>query len=317
MSSSSSAAAAAAPTAAFVNLTHCLEVATRLARQAGAIQRGAESATLDVTSKGGIDLVTDIDKRCEHVIFNVLREQFPTHCFIGEESAADVELTDAPTWCVDPVDGTTNFVHRFPFFCVSIGLFVKKRSVMGVIYNAVSDRLYSAVKGEGAFCNGQPMHVDDDATSLDKAVVCTNIGHSRDASILQGAVDDMHALLRGNLRGIRMTGSCCLAMCHVAQGCVSAYYEKDVGGLWDVCAGIVIVKEAGGVVLLPDGSDGADIEPCTSGKQRLICGNAGICGVILRQQEEALVSGAGIHSASGVAVAAAPPASKKRKTTAE
>ena len=302
---SSSSTSSAAASGASVNLTHCLEVATRLARQAGAIQRSAEKGALDVTSKGGIDLVTDIDKRCEDIIFSVLRTQFPTHCFIGEESASSVELTDAPTWCVDPVDGTTNFVHQFPFFCVSIGLFVKKRSVMGVIYNAVSDRLYSAVKGEGAFCNGLPMRVDDAATSLDKAVVCTNIGHSRDASVLQGAIDDMHALLRGNLRGIRMTGSCCLAMCHVAAGVCSAYYEKDVGGLWDVCAGIVIVKEAGGTVLLPDGSDGADIEPCQSGKQRLICGNAEICGVILRQQEEARIQGGG---------AAAGAFSKKRKT---
>ena len=282
MSASSSETSVGASCSPTVNLSHCLNVAKKLAKEAGTMQVNAISGTesVSVKSKGGIDLVTDVDTKCEKLIFQALREEFPAHSFIGEESASDVELTDAPTWCVDPVDGTTNFVHQIPLFCVSIGLFIGKQPVMGVIYNASTGNLFSAIKGEGAFMNGISMHVDIGADNLPKAVVFTNFGHSRDQSIIQDSVEGVHELLKRGVRGIRMTGSCCLAMSHVARGWASCYYESDIGGLWDVCAGIVIVREAGGVVRRLD--DGSDYNQCVAGKQRLICGNAKLVDIVLR-----------------------------------
>ena len=264
-----------------VDFERCLSVAQSLARKAGEIQAAATRGSLSIVSKGGIDLVTDIDQRCEKLVFEGLREAFPEHCFIGEESAADVVLDHRPTWCVDPVDGTTNFIHKFPMFCVSIGLCINREPVLGVIFDPTHDDLYHAVKGQGAFCNGEPIHVDN-AASLDEAVVCTNFGHSRDPKIIEPSVAAMHTLLRGGVRGIRMTGSCCMAMCHVARGLASCYYESDVGGLWDVAAGTIIVCEAGGVVRHP--SSGADSVPLQTGKQQLSCGNAAIVDLVRTTQ---------------------------------
>ena len=118
-----------------VDLDRCLAVAKRLAVEAGLLQSASTRASLSIVSKGGIDLVTDVDKKCEEIVFRGLRAAFPDHCFIGEESAADVVLDDRPTWCVDPVDGTTNFIHKFPFFCVSIGLCIGREPVLGVIFD--------------------------------------------------------------------------------------------------------------------------------------------------------------------------------------
>ena len=248
------------------------------------MQTSATSESMNIQSKGGIDLVTAIDQGCEKHIFEALKIAFPTHSFIGEESASEVVLGDEPTWCVDPVDGTTNFVHGFPMFCVSIGLFVNRSPVMGVIYDPSRKEMYHAIQGSGAFVNDQPIHVDDEAVTLPQAFVCTNFGHSRDPSILARSMECTNALLQGQVRCIRMTGSCCLAMCHVARGWATCYFEYDIGGLWDVCAGIVIVQEAGGVVVHPD--DGTSIVPCVSGKQKLSCGNATVVEVVRRQQQQ-------------------------------
>ena len=162
-----------------LNLTACLHVAKRLALEAGKMQEEVTSATMNVQSKGGIDLVTAVDQACEKHIFEALRQEFPSHKFIGEESAAEVVLGNEPTWCVDPVDGTTNFVHSFPMFCVSIGLFVNRAPVLGVIYDPSRKEMYHAITGAGAFVNNVAIQVDHASTDLSQAFVCTNFGHSR------------------------------------------------------------------------------------------------------------------------------------------
>jgi hypothetical protein len=114
-----------------------------------------------VEHKGKVDLVTETDKACESLIFEYLKTAFPSHQLIGEETSAidgTPELTDAPTWIVDPLDGTTNFVHRYPFVCVSIGLVVDKVPTVGVVFNPILDELFTAVKGRGAFLNGQHIY---------------------------------------------------------------------------------------------------------------------------------------------------------------
>ena len=163
------------------------------------------NSTLGVSSKGGIDLVTKYDKACEKYIFESLRKSFPQYEFIGEESSSKNVLTNNPTFCVDPIDGTTNFVHALPMFAISIGLVVNKRSVLGVIYVPSSDSIYQAAENEGAYLNGLKIHVDD-ADSLQSALISTNFGHSRDQNVVHNQINSVHNLLKGNARSIRMLG---------------------------------------------------------------------------------------------------------------
>lgn len=161
--------------------------------------------SLGVLSKGGIDLVTKYDKGCEKLIFDRLREHFASYEFIGEESSSENKLTDSPTFCVDPIDGTTNFVHALPMFAISIGLLVNKRSVLGIIYIPSSGLLYQAAEKCGAYLNAVRIHVDD-ADNLSSALIATNFGHSRDPTIVKDQITSVHNLLKKQARSIRMLG---------------------------------------------------------------------------------------------------------------
>ncbi|XP_025025142.1 inositol monophosphatase 1 isoform X2 [Python bivittatus] len=141
----------------------CMNYAVALARKAGEIIR--EALTEDVTvmiKSSPADLVTVTDQKVENMIISSIKEKYPSHSFIGEESVAAGAgsiLTDNPTWIIDPIDGTTNFVHRFPFVAVSIGFVVKKQMEFGIVYSCVEDKMYTGRKGKGAFCNGQKLQV--------------------------------------------------------------------------------------------------------------------------------------------------------------
>ncbi|THG11424.1 hypothetical protein TEA_017129 [Camellia sinensis var. sinensis] len=157
---------------------------------------------------GDVDLVTETDKACEDHIFNHLKEHFPHHKFIGEETTAAcgvTELTDEPTWIVDPLDGTTNFVHGFPFVCVSIGLTIGKVPTVGVVYNPIMDELFTGVHRKGAFLNGNPIKVSSQS-ELVKSLLVTEV------------------------RSLRMCGSCALDLCGVACGRIDLFYELGFGG---------------------------------------------------------------------------------------
>lgn len=203
-----------------------------------------------------VDLVTETDKACEDLIFNHLKQHFPSHKFIGEETTAacgNFELTDEPTWIVDPLDGTTNFVHGFPFVCVSIGLTIGKKPTVGVIYNPIIDELFTAIDGKGAFFNGKPIKVSSQS-ELVKALLATETGTKRDKLTVDATTGRINSLLF-KVRSLRMCGSCALNLCGVACGRLDLFYEIEFGGPWDVAGGVVIVKEAGGVVFDPSGSE--------------------------------------------------------------
>jgi fructose-1,6-bisphosphatase/inositol monophosphatase family enzyme len=174
-------------------------------KRAKALNVNNNNDSLGVSSKGGIDLVTKYDKGCETLIFNKLREHFPNYEFIGEESSSDNDLSDRHTFCVDPIDGTTNFVHTLPMFAISIGLVVNKKSVLGIIYIPSSGALYQAAEREGAFLNGVRIHVDD-SDNLSSALIATNFGHSRDPTVVQSQITSVHNLLKNQARSIRMLG---------------------------------------------------------------------------------------------------------------
>ncbi|XAR65743.1 L-galactose 1-phosphate phosphatase [Bertholletia excelsa] len=233
-----------------------LDIAVDAAKRAGEIIREGFYQTKRVEHKGQVDLVTETDKACEDLIFNHLKQHFPDHKFIGEETTAAfgvTELTDEPTWIVDPLDGTTNFVHGFPFVCVSIGLTIGKIPTVGVVYNPIMNETFTGILGQGAFLNGNPIKVSSQP-ELVKALLGTEAGTKRDKLTLDSTTNRINSLLF-KVRSLRMSGSCALNLCGIACGRLDIFYELGFGGPWDVAGGAVIVKEAGGLLFDPSGKE--------------------------------------------------------------
>lgn len=200
-----------------------------------------------------IDLVTEIDKKVEETLIGGLSKHFPDHKFIGEESVAGgakCELTDAPTWIIDPVDGTLNFVHGFPHSCISLGLAINKECVAGIIYNPILQQLFTAKKGKGAFLNDRQIHVSD-VTELRKALVAFEVGTSRDEEKCKVVFENFQRIVTKG-HGLRALGSAALNMAMVAMGGADANFEFGIHA-WDIAAGDILVREAGGVCLDPSG----------------------------------------------------------------
>ncbi|KAA8515609.1 hypothetical protein F0562_018780 [Nyssa sinensis] len=238
------------------SLPEFLAIAVDAAKKAGELIRDGFYQTKHVEHKGQVDLVTETDKACEDLIFNHLRQHFPNHKFIGEETTAAcgaTELTDEPTWIVDPIDGTTNFVHGFPFVCVSIGLTIGKVPKVGVIYNPIMEELFTGIHGKGAFLNGKPIKVSSQS-ELVKSLLAAEDATQRDKLTVDASTNRINSLLF-KVRSLRMSGSCALDLCGIACGRLDLFYLLGFGGPWDVAGGAVIVKEAGGVLFDPSGKD--------------------------------------------------------------
>lgn len=159
-------------------------------------QRIAENKKVELKS-GDIDLVTETDQQVEKLLIAGLSKQFPNHKFIGEESVAGgsrCDLTNAPTWIIDPIDGTMNFVHTFPHCCISIGLFIEQKPTIGIVYNPNLEQLFTAIKGRGAFLNGKKIHVSGQK-ELSKAMVCYENGSSREPAKLKVLIENYQTLL--------------------------------------------------------------------------------------------------------------------------
>uniref|UniRef100_H0Y0Q8 Inositol-1-monophosphatase n=2 Tax=Otolemur garnettii TaxID=30611 RepID=H0Y0Q8_OTOGA len=229
----------------------CMDYAVTLARQAGEEVREALKDEKNVMLKSSpVDLVTATDQKIEKMLISAIKEKFPSHSFIGEESVAAGEksiLTDNPTWIIDPIDGTTNFVHRFPFVAVSIGFTVNKKVEFGVVYSCVEDKMYTAKKGKGAFCNGQKLQVSKQE-DITKSLVVTELGSTRTPDIVKATVSNMEKLFCVPVHGLRGVGTAALNMCLVATGGADAYFEMGIH-CWDIAGASVIVTEAGGVLL--------------------------------------------------------------------
>ncbi|KIJ66478.1 hypothetical protein HYDPIDRAFT_26826 [Hydnomerulius pinastri MD-312] len=246
-------------------LRSILTFTVKLAQIAGTIilegSQAIQSASRVDEKKNSADLVTEYDVAVESLVMSEIKKAYPSFKFIGEESYSSgtrPELTDEPTFCVDPIDGTTNFVHGFPFCCISLGLIYQKRAVLGVVYNPFIDYMYTGVEGQGSYLtrgSGQPMKLPLSSPrtlpSLSKAL----IGSDRAAPTINSKCDaylrlaaDPAAVERGRMaHSLRTTGSGALNFCMVAQGGLDVCWEIGCWP-WDVCAAIVIVQEAGGVV---------------------------------------------------------------------
>ncbi|XP_013117263.2 inositol monophosphatase 1 [Stomoxys calcitrans] len=240
-----------------LDLDKCFEVISNLVDKAGAIiARRNETRQDFVCKQGDIDLVTETDQEVEILLMNGIKEQFPDHKFIGEEESsaegAPKKLTDSPTWIIDPVDGTMNFVHAFPHSCISVGLVVNKITELGIIYNPMLQQRFTARRGQGACYNGKAIKVSGQ-TELAKALITSEFGTTRDPEKMQ-VVKENFEKMAAQAHGIRVLGSAALNMSMVALGAADVNYEFGIHA-WDVCAGDLIVREAGGVVIDPAGGD--------------------------------------------------------------
>lgn len=218
-----------------------LSIAIETARAAGEIIRAGMHDTLDVRYKGDINLVTQIDLASERAIVDRLRARLPDHGILAEEGSAE-EGTSGYRWLIDPLDGTTNYAHRFPFFCVSIGLQYEKDAILGVVYDPVRDELFTGSRGAGAWCNGHPITVSPTPT-IETSLLVTgfsyNARHNADDNF-QHFIDFSRAA-----QGVRRTGSAALDLCYVAAGRFDGFWELNLSP-WDTAAGQVLVEEAGG-----------------------------------------------------------------------
>ncbi|XP_066584836.1 uncharacterized protein [Prorops nasuta] len=227
------------------------DFALKLTQEAAQILRNSITGLKDVDEKrGNWDLVTQYDRKIEDIIIRKLRQEYPSHKFIAEESSGKElpELTDDPTWIIDPIDGTTNFVHGFPHTCVVVGLAIRKEMVIGIVYNPVLEQLFTARKGRGAFLNGKSIHVSN-IQDLSKALVCMETGFMRIDSLRELTIERVQAVVE-QVQGIRTLGVAALSLCYVALGIVEAYYVEGPGvSTWDIAAASLIISEAGGVVI--------------------------------------------------------------------
>jgi len=185
-----------------------------------------------------------------------LSKEFPESKFIGEEEQAASEvkavLTDDPTWIIDPIDGTTNFVHRIPMCCISLGLAINKELVLGIVYNPCANELFSAWKGHGAFLNGQPIHVSQCKT-INDSVTAYEISLIHAPDVRDKNVKRL-CTLASNSTGTRCIGSAALTLCYLAMGRFDCYHVEDLKP-WDIAGGAVIIREAGGIIRHTRGGD--------------------------------------------------------------
>jgi len=225
-----------------------LEMAVRAARDAGRIQLEAFDKPHTVDFKGETNLVTEVDRACEEAIFGLLRDAFPGHDFLLEESVTP--RTDSPfLWVVDPLDGTTNYTHCYPHFCCSIALQHEGKTVLGVVYDPVRGELFTALAGSGAFLNGRRVRTSDE-DQLIRCLIATGfpneIRTARDKNLRKFA----RILLLA--RSVRRSGSAALDLCYLAAGRLDGYWVLTLAP-WDQAAGILMVEEAGGCVTDPRG----------------------------------------------------------------
>jgi myo-inositol-1(or 4)-monophosphatase len=226
-----------------------LEVAVEAARTAGSYQHYRFASVLDVTLKGDKDLVTGVDRESERLIVEHILANFPGHNIVAEEG--EYPQGNSPfRWVIDPLDGTTNYAHGFPWFCVSIGVESAGELVAGVIYNPMHDELFTATAGGGAFLNGSRMHVSG-RSPLGNTLLGTGFPYDC-ASDPANNFANFIAFQKA-ARGIRRAGAAALDLAYVAAGRLDGFWELKLKP-WDVAAGVLMVREAGGTVTTFDGS---------------------------------------------------------------
>jgi len=227
-----------------------LAVATEAVLAAGALQQERYgSADLDIQYKGEIDLVTAVDKACEAAILALLRRSFPDHDIVTEEQQLEQRGARA-VWFVDPLDGTTNFAHGYPFFCSSVALTIDGEVVAGAVYDPLKEELFTAERGAGAHLNGRRLKVTDRRELL-RSLLTTGFPYDLRADLQQSL--RLFNRFMAVARAIRRDGAAALDLSYVAAGRADGFWEERLHP-WDVMAGGLLITEAGGVISRFDGS---------------------------------------------------------------
>lgn len=222
-----------------------LNIAIRAARRAGeVITRGMNRVhRLDVRAKGQNDFVTEIDMQAEREIIDIVRKHYPNHAFLAEESGQSGE--DEFVWVIDPLDGTTNFMHGFPQFAVSIGVQRRGKMEHGVVYDPLRQELFTTSRGEGAQLDGKRIRVSGH-TGLERALIGTGFPYRSNLHWLDNYMGMFKAVTQ-ETSGIRRPGAAALDLAYVAAGRLDAFWELGLSP-WDTAAGTLLITEAGGMV---------------------------------------------------------------------
>jgi myo-inositol-1(or 4)-monophosphatase len=242
-----------------------INVMVKAARRAGrSLKRDlGEIENLQVSLKGPANFVSLADKRAEQMLCEDLDKARPGYGFIGEEGGAREGADKSHTWIVDPLDGTTNFLHGIPQFAISIGLQREGTIIAGVIYNPANDELYTAERGKGAFLNDQRLRVAG-RRKLSESVIACGLPHIGRGDFKLSLAE--LAEIQPRVAGLRRFGAASLDMAFVAAGRLDGYWERNLQA-WDLAAGQIIAREAGGIVSGIEGDD----DPLTTGD--VVCGN--------------------------------------------
>jgi myo-inositol-1(or 4)-monophosphatase len=222
-----------------------LNIATQAAIQAAKLinQYIDRVDLLRISRKGQNDFVTEVDKKSEEIIINHIETAYPKHQILAEESGARKTESDYQ-WIIDPLDGTNNFIHGYPQIAISIALQYKFRTVMGLIYDPISHEIFSALDGKGAKLNRRRIRISQPKV-ISRSLIATGFPFRETQSI-----DDYMKIFQDILKcssDIRRSGSAALDLAYLAAGRLDGYWESDLK-IWDIAAGILIIKEAGGVV---------------------------------------------------------------------
>jgi len=225
-----------------------LPQATAIAQEAGKLLMPFFDRRIGYEYKGDVDLVTEADKASERLIVSRLRAAWPEHDIVGEEGTRDTH-GGGFRWYVDPLDGTTNFAHGYPVFCVSLGLELEGELIAGVLYDPTRDELFAAEKGSGATLNAKPIHVST-TTTLAESILGTGF-----PSFKRHKNPNIHFYHQLTLRshGVRRAGSAALDLANVASGRYDGFWEFNLNP-WDTAGGVLLVREAGGIVTRFDGT---------------------------------------------------------------
>ena len=226
-----------------------LETADRAARAAAGILMDVYGHVSEISKKGEIDLVTEGDIQAEKAILEIITKAFPGDSILSEE-AGRKEAGPDRVWIIDPLDGTTNFAHGFPFFAVSVALQVKGEIVLGIVYNPFMKEYFEAEKGSGAQLNKNAIHVSPTIETTESLLAT---GFPYDIHENPSEIMDLFSKMVVRAQGIRRPGSAALDLCYVAAGKFDGFWEKGLRP-WDTAAGKLIVEEAGGKVTTFEGT---------------------------------------------------------------
>ena len=223
------------------------ETAIKAARAGGRVIRRYFEKDFKVEYKGELDLVTQADRESEAAVIRIIKRSYPNHAFLAEESGESQTgsiRNKEYLWIIDPLDGTTNFTHTFPMFCVSIGLEVRGEVVLGVVFDPIRKEMFWAEKGGKAYLNGNPIEVSK-TSSLNRSLLVTGFAYNL-RQVQENNLDQFTRFLL-KAQGVRRTGTAVLDLCYVASGRFDGFWELNLNP-WDTAAGMVIALAAGAAV---------------------------------------------------------------------